>query len=221
MEIKASTLEIETDTPDTPKEKIDFMQERLKDTREKMEIEACIFIEATKQFTSEWIRREMEMSLCFLDSGFSPENSKFEIEKLRELELELNLKELTVKIPDVVEANLNNDEYWIHRSSLPGVGFSQDYLEFKKEKMRRELSSSIRMILGCASEILGNIKERDEEKPETKIWVKERGRRKYACFLRFSDEMTASLNRYFEKLEELLILDHEIKEEVIRINEKA
>ena len=82
MEIKASTLEIETDTPvDTPdipditKEKIDFMQERLKDTREKMEIEARIFIEATKQFTSEWIRREMEMSLCFLDSGFSPENS--------------------------------------------------------------------------------------------------------------------------------------------------
>ena len=67
----------------------------------------------------------------------------------------------------------------------------------------------------------GELKERDEEKPENKIWVKERGRRKYVCFLRFSDEMTASLNRYFEKLEELLILDHEIKEEVIRINGNA
>jgi len=212
MEIEAKTPDIETNTPEILQEKINFMQERLKDTREKMEIEARIFIEATKQFTSEWIRREMEMSFHSPDNEFSPENSKFNIERLRELELDL--KELTIRIPDIVEVNLNNDEYWLHRSSLPSIGFSQDYLEFKKEKMRRELSSSIRMILGCASEILGNMKEGDEGKPENKIWIKERGRRKYACFLRFSDEMTASLNRYFERLEELLILDYGMKEEI-------
>jgi hypothetical protein len=32
--------------------------------------------------------------------------------------------------------------------------------------------------------------------------------------------MTASLNRYLERLEELLILDHEIKEEIERIKGK-
>jgi len=219
MEIEAKTFDIEIDTPDIPQKKITFMQERLEDTREKMEIEARIFIEATKQFTLEWIRREIEMSLCFLDNEFPPENSKFDIKKFRELELESDLKELAIRIPEIVEVNLNNDGYWLHRSSLPGVGFSQDYLEFKKEKMRRELSSSIRMILGCASEIIRNVKEGDEKEPENKIWVKERGRRKYACFLRFSDEMTTSLNRYFEKLEELLILNHEMKEEV-KVNNK-
>jgi len=45
-------------------------------------------------------------------------------------------------------------------------------------------------------------------------WVKELGRRRYVCFLRFSDEMTASLNRYFALLEELFILNHEINEEM-------
>lgn len=211
-------MEIKINTPDIPLEKISFMKERLKDTREKMEIEAHIFIEATKQFTSEWIRREMEMSFHSPDDELSPENSKFDIERFRELELDL--KELTIRIPDIVEAHLNQADYWIHRGSLPKAGISQDYLDFKKEKMRRELSSSIRMILGCASEILGDMKEGDERKPGNKIWVKERGKRKYACFLRFSDEMTASLNRYFEKLEELLILDYGMKGEIMRIKEK-
>ena len=56
-------MEVETDIPDDPQEKINSMLERLEDTREKMEIEARIFIEATKQFTLEWIRREMEVTI--------------------------------------------------------------------------------------------------------------------------------------------------------------
>jgi hypothetical protein len=59
-----------------------------------------------------------------------------------------------------------------------------------------------------------------EDKYENKIWVKERGRRKYVCFLRFSDEMTTSLDRYFEELEEFLILNHEMKKEIGRIDRR-
>jgi len=202
-------MEVETDIPDDPQEKINSMLERLEDTREKMEIEARIFIEATKQFTLEWIRREMEVTILTLESEPSPDNLGSDNEKLSELKSDL--KELPYRIPDIVEAHLNREDYWIHRRGQLQAGISGDYLEFKKEKMRRELTLSIRMILGCAAEIFGDF---NDGKPEDKGWVKEQGKRKYVCFLRFSDEMTASLNRYFERLEELFTLNYEIKEEM-------
>jgi hypothetical protein len=202
-------MEVETDIHDDPQEKINSMLERLEDTREKMEIEARIFIEATKQFTLEWIRREMEVTILTLESEPSPDNLGSDNEKLSELKSDL--KKLPYRIPDIVEAHLNREDYWIHRRGQLQAGISGDYLEFKKEKMRRELTLSIRMILGCAAEIFGDL---NDGKPEDKGWVKEQGKRKYVCFLRFSDEMTASLNRYFERLEELFTLNYEIKEEM-------
>lgn len=221
MEVKAGYPYIEANTPETPLEKTSFIKEKIQKVKEKMEIESHIFIDATKQFTTEWIRREMETdsSPC-TDNQSSHENPKFDSGKLRETKSDLksDLKELSIKIPYIVEANLNQDDYWIHRNSLVIADFSQDYFEFKKEKMKRELTSSIRMILGCASEILGDMKEDYEDKYENKIWVKERGRRKYVCFFRFSDEMTTSLDRYFEELEEFLILNHEMKKEIERID---
>ena len=84
-----------------------------------------------------------------------------------------------------------------------------DYIEFKKYKMLKELTVSIRLILGCSAEFLGEL---NDGKPEGKGWVKESEKRKYVCFLRFSDEMTASLNRYFDRLEEFFVLNHKIKE---------
>ncbi len=208
-------MEVETDIHDDPQEKINSMLERLEDTREKMEIEARIFIEATKQFTLEWIRREMEVTILTLESEPSPDNLGSDNEKLSELKSDL--KELPYRIPDIVEAHLNREDYWIHRRGQLQAGISGDYLEFKKEKMRRELTLSIRMILGCAAEIFGDL---NDGKPEDKGWVKEQGKRKYVCFLRFSDEMTASLNRYFERLEELFTLNYEIKEEMSKIGWK-
>ncbi|AKB73380.1 hypothetical protein MSLAZ_0119 [Methanosarcina lacustris Z-7289] len=65
------------------------------------------------------------------------------------------------------------------------------------------------MILGCAADVFADLKDED---PEDRVWVKERGRRKYVCILRFSDEMTASLDRYFTILEELLVLGNEVNE---------
>ena len=56
-------MENEVDISDEPLEKIKRIRERLEATREKMEIEALTFIEATKRFTSEWIRREMETTM--------------------------------------------------------------------------------------------------------------------------------------------------------------
>jgi hypothetical protein len=208
-------MEVETDIYDDPQEKINSMLERLEDTREKMEIEARIFIEATKQFTLEWIRREMEVTILTLESEPSPDNLGSDNEKLSELKSDL--KKLPYRIPDIVEAHLNREDYWIHRRGQLQAGISGDYLEFKKEKMRRELTLSIRMILGCAAEIFGDL---NDGKPEDKGWVKEQGKRKYVCFLRFSDEMTASLNRYFERLEELFTLNYEIKEEMSKIGWK-
>ncbi|MDD4249136.1 MAG: hypothetical protein PHT13_08470, partial [Methanosarcina sp.] len=67
----------------------------------------------------------------------------------------------------------------------------------------------IRMILGCAAEVFADLKDED---PEDSVWVKERGRLKYICILRFSDEMTASLDRYFTMFEELLVLGNDMKE---------
>jgi hypothetical protein len=208
-------MEVETDIYDDPQEKINSMLERLEDTREKMEIEARIFIEATKQFTLEWIRREMEVTILTLESEPSPDNLGSDNEKLSELKSDL--KKLPYRIPDIVEAHLNREDFWIHRRGQLQAGISGDYLEFKKEKMRRELTLSIRMILGCAAEIFGDL---NDGKPEDKGWVKEQGKRKYVCFLRFSDEMTASLNRYFERLEELFTLNYEIKEEMSKIGWK-
>ena len=88
------------------------------------------------------------------------------------------------RIPLIVEENLNRDEYWEHRSQLLQTDISNDYLEFKKEKIRKYLTSSIRMILGCAAEIFADLKN---ENSVDRVWVKEHGRRKYVCILRFSD----------------------------------
>jgi len=208
-------MEIETFISDDSQEKLNLILERLEATREKMEIESLVFIEATKKFTSEWILREIEIAALSPESASFPENLRFDNKTPGESNLDL--KELTPKITDIVETHLNRGDYWIHRNALFQPDISRDYLEFKKEKIRKELTSSIRIILGHVTEIFWEL---EEGKPENKAWVKELGKRKYACFLRFSDEMTASLNRYFELFEELLILNYEIKEAMLRIEGK-
>lgn len=181
-----------------------------------MEIEALFFIEAAKKFISEWIQREIEIAVHSPENASFPENLKFELKRLGESNLDL--KELPPKISEIVETHLNRDDYWIHRNIMFQPDISRDYAEFKKEKIRKEMASSVRRILGCATELFWEL---EGGEPENKEWVKELGRRKYVCFLRFSDEMTASLNRYFELIEELFILNHEIKEEILRIEKKT
>jgi hypothetical protein len=200
-------MKIKSDVQENSPKKINGMQDRLKATREKMEIEALAFIEATKKFISEWIQREIEMAVRSPENASFPENLKFELKKPGESKL--YLRELLLKISDIVETHLNRDDYWVHRKALFQPDISRDYVEFQKEQIRRELTSSVRIILGCTTEIFWKLEEGESE---NKVWVKELGRRKYACFLRFSDEMTASLNCYFELLEEFLILNHKIKE---------
>jgi hypothetical protein len=208
-------MEEEADISDEPHEKIKRLREKSEAIREKMEIEALAFIEAAKSFTFEWIRREMETSILSSYGISSPDNLELDSKKLNRSRSDL--KELPLRISDIVEAHLNGGDYWVHRNELLQVGISRDYLDFKKEKIRRELTLRIRMILGCTAEIFW---KPEEEEPENKIWVKELGRKKYVCFLRFSDEMTESLNHYFAMLEELFILDYEMKEEMLRINGK-
>jgi hypothetical protein len=201
-------MEIKDHVPDDSREKVNLLLARLEDTREKMEIETQTFIEATKQFTLVWTRRELEQAILSLESESSSDNLESDNKKLNELKS--GLKELPLKVPEIVKSNLNRDDLWIHRKTQLQTGISRDYIDFKKDKMLKEITSKVRLILGFSTEILSNL---NDGKPEEKGWVKERGRRKYVCFLRFSDEMTASLNRYFEKLEEFFVLNHEIKEE--------
>lgn len=123
---------------------------------------------------------------------------------------------MPLRIPDIVEAHLNGGDYWVHRNELLQVGISRDYLDFKKKNSKRtDLAYSDDPRMQC-----GNFLKPEEEEPENKTWVKELGRKKYVCFLRFSDEMTESLNHYFAMLEELFILDYEMKEELLRIKGK-
>lgn len=208
-------MEVRAAVSDDSQEELDSIQERLEDAREKMELETLTFIEATKRFTSEWIQREIEIAVYSPESAAFPENLRL-YNKVPG-ESNLYLKELSLKISDIVETYLNHGDYWIHRNALLQADISRDYVEFKKEKIRKELTSSVRRILGCATELFWEL---EEGKPENKAWVNELGRRKYACFLRFSDEMTASLNHYFKLLEELFILNHEIKEEILRMEGK-
>lgn len=200
---------IEPQTPDCSKERagrVSDLCKRMKSTREKMEEETLIFIEATKNFSLEWIQREIEVNVPPLKSEGYSGNAETGKNKLNELS---RLKEMHSRIPLIVEENLDRDEYWVHRNQLLQTDISRDYLEFKKDRIKRDLTSSIRMILGCAAEVFADLKDED---PEDRVWIKERGRRKYVCILRFSDEMTASLDRYFTMLEELLILGNEMKE---------
>ncbi|AKJ39459.1 hypothetical protein [Methanosarcina barkeri] len=208
-------MEVESVVSDDSQEELDSIQEKLEDTREKMEFETLSFIEATKKFTSEWIQREIEIAVQSPENAVFPENLKFHNNKAGKSKLDL--KELSLKISDIVETHLNHGDYWIHRNALFQPDISRDYMEFKKEKIRKELTSSVRRILGCVTEIFWEI---EEGEPENKAWVNELGRRRYVCVLRFSNEMTASLNRYFEMLEELFILNYEIKEEILRMEGK-
>ncbi|WP_292391481.1 hypothetical protein [Methanosarcina sp. UBA5] len=208
-------MEIESVVSDDSQEELNSTQEKLEDTREKMELETFAFIEATKKFTSEWIQREIEIAVHSPENAAFPENLRLHNKKHGESNLDL--KELAPKISDIVETHLNRDDYWIHRNTMFQSDISRDYVEFKKEKIRKELNSSIRRILGCATELFWEI---EKGEPENKAWVKELGRRKYACFLKFSDEMIVSLNHYFELLEKLFVLNHEINEEILRMEGK-
>jgi len=206
---------IEVATSDNSREKLSHVRESLEAIQVKMEIESLAFIEATKQFVSEWVQREIEMAVNSPESAIFPENLESGDRKLGEPNL--YQKELSLKVSDIVETHLNRDDYWIHRNALFQPDISRDYMEFKKEKIRKQLISSIRLILGCATEVFWKL---EEGEPEQKGWVKERGKRKYVCFLRLSDEMTASLDRYFELCEEFFILNHEMKQEMLKIEGK-
>ncbi|MDQ1275904.1 MAG: hypothetical protein QG610_1479 [Euryarchaeota archaeon] len=187
---------------------INGLHKEIKGTREKMEAETRTFIEAAKKFSLEWIQRETNPNISQLKSEACSGNVEIDKDKLSKIPC---LEDLPFRIKDIVEEQLNRDDYWIHRSRLLHADISRDYIEFKKEKARKDLTSSIRMIFGCAAEIFADVKD---EKPEDKVWVKQRGKRKYICILRFSDEMTASLDRYFTMLEELFVLEYEISEKI-------
>lgn len=212
-------MDADTGIPDGDREKINILNRQVKQTREKMELETRTFIEAAKDFTSEWIRREVERI------EFSKNEIEGEKGYLEENRWEENVwdedsqqensggrepcpREQIARLPSIVEEYLNRDEYWIHRKELSHPGTAPDYLEFKKEKIRKQLTSCIRMLLGCAAELLS---DRGYALSEDKVWVRERGRRKYVCIIRFSGEMDASLSRYFSMLEELYSLDCELK----------
>lgn len=202
---------IEPCTPDYSGKRADTINslyKEIKSTREKMEAEAHTFIEAAKNFSLEWIQREINSNISQLKNEACSGN--IEIEKDRSSKLSC-LEDLPDSIPKIVEEHLNRDDYWIHRNVLLHSDISRDYIEFKKEKTRKDLTSSIRMILGCAAEIFADVKD---EKTEDKIWVKEREKRKYICTLRFSDEMTFSLDRYFSMMEKFLILEYKISEKI-------
>lgn len=187
---------------------INSLQKEIKSTREKMEEETRTFIEATKKFSFEWIQREMDSNISQSKSEACSENVGIgKDSRMSELP---HLEDLPFRIQEIVEEHLNRDDYWVHRSGLLHTDISRDYIEFKKEKTRKDLTLSIRMILGCAAEVFADVKD---ENPENKVWVKERGRRKYICILRFSDEMVASLDRYFSILEKLFVLEYEINKE--------
>jgi hypothetical protein len=195
--------------------RVSSLCQKMKSTREKMETETCAFIEAAKSFSLEWVQSEMYINVSPLKSEGYSVNGETGKDRLSELSRPEGLPFL---IQRIVEEHLNSDDYWIHRSELLHADISRDYIEFKKEKVRKDLTSSIRMILGCAAEIFADPKN---ENPEGRVWVKERGRRKYICILRFSDEMTVSLDHYFTMLEELLILGYEMKEIENEVGERG
>lgn len=215
VKVRECRMRIKVATSDSSKEKLNRIRERLEATREKMEVEALAFIEATKQFVSEWIQREIEMAVCSPESSAFPENIRFDSGKPDKSKLGPN--ELSLKVSDIVETHLNRDNYWIHRKALFQPDISRDYVEFKKEKIQKELTSSVRIIIGCTTEVFWEL---EEGEPEQKGWVKERGKRKYVCFLRLSDEMTDSLDRYLKLCEEFFILNHEMKQEMLKIEGK-
>lgn len=194
-------------------EKAKNLEDRIKQIRESMENESNVFLKATKEFVFEWILREIEISM-FSFSIESPERTlhSLKIDNHKPEELKIDLKEFSEMISELVETELNIDNYWFHRNSFLQTGVSQDHLEFKKEKMRKQLNLSIRIILGCCIEAVAQLKKEDFK---GKGWVKEKGKMKYVCFLRFSDEMTNCLDSYFELFEKLFALDYE-REETIR-----
>ena len=196
------------DCPENRAKRVNSLCKEIKSTREKMERETRTFIEATKNFSLEWVQREMNSNISKLKSEDYSENVEIGKDRLSKLS---RLEGLPFRIQDIVEEHLNRDDYWIHRNGLLHADISRDYIEFKKEKTRKDLTSSIRMILGCAAEIFADVKDKN---PEDKMWVRERGKRKYICILRFSDEMTASLDRYFSMLEELFVLEYEMDREL-------
>lgn len=124
-----------------------------------MENESVAFIEAMKQFVPEWIQREFEMASISPESAAFTEDLSLDNKTLGESDLDL--KELSLKISEIIETHLNRNDYWIHRNALFQPDISKDYVEFKKEKIRRRLTSSVRITLECASKIFWKLENRN------------------------------------------------------------
>jgi len=73
-DLQPTDLQPDDSLPANAQEKINNLLERLEDIREKMETETQTFIEATKQFTLAWTRREIEMAILSLENNFSFDN---------------------------------------------------------------------------------------------------------------------------------------------------
>lgn len=75
-------MESEDHVSDDTQEKHNHLLARLKDTRENMEIETQNFIEAVKQFTLVWTRREIEQAIISVEIESLSKNSALDKEKL-------------------------------------------------------------------------------------------------------------------------------------------
>jgi hypothetical protein len=117
-------MEAGSGTPDESRERINDLNRQIKQTREKMELETRTFIEAATNFTSEWIRREVERTEVskneIEDKKDKREEKTYGEEKPQQEksgEQEPDPVEQIARIPSIVEESLNCDECWIHRTS--------------------------------------------------------------------------------------------------------
>ena len=161
--------------------------------RLRLEMEAAVkqFLMATGPYLCDWAERKIADTVATKHALSRAKG----VEGLRALKVELRM--LITDYPTLVEAQLNEDELWAHRSDFDGkTDGTQSYYDKDSEKPAMWIVDGFRRLMGFTGVLL--IKHGFDELSKKSEWAPlshERAVVAYRGRFAFSDEMISTLKR--------------------------
>lgn len=190
-------------------EKIGKLEDEMKTLREQMEKTCIEFLDATKEFVSDSIKAKVENGLMS-NSEIAKSLGK---EGLRGLRSEC--QSLITNVPELVNQNLNINEFWGHRGKIPEDREKRSW----RYRMHRQLGpldgpldAGIRIILGYAGELLEKYQLIHIGSRGSIEWERKSGSIvRYAIGYNWSEKMTMLIKTYSDQYDQLIKLDDDLR----------
>jgi len=174
-------------------EKIDSLEDRIEIERKNMEHFIDEFIDATKNFSIDWIKKLIN------DGVKSEPDITIGMDRGKLKELKSKYQDLLAQIPEIVEKELNDDKTWKHRILLNNSN-DEDISPYSVliGEIKNNIDKHCRRILGKAGKLLldyGYYKKHQYRSPWKKTFD---GELKYVSEMNWSPQMNYFAKDYTE-----------------------